>query len=487
MTRWNYDTSLERSKRRYEEVAGVEISDLCRAIDFDNISLLNPRRVHGVHLYVDIPGFAGLVGDDLDDDDARRVLRRLHLQHRELTRVCEAGFGAAKVHFQGPRLHAVVYRPIGDDDEITIAALAFAGAARGIVESCDGIFGGDEWDVAVGMDLGDAVATKNNIRGDRELLFIGTPANRAAKILDTGILATPEFVDALPDEPGITLGVDNDGVTELDLDDDALEDIVAHHGWSFDPEASEDRIRAELAKWPLARVGLSAIQGPIDKNTLGLANSKRVEGAAIFADVDGFTAYVDDLGEDDADLEEAVRAFHVLRSEMRAVVVADHDALRIQYQGDRLEALSLVPVGDADLIAEEVVDVAAGLNASVEHVLPGVIGAAALPLAIGAASGTVYVSRLGEHGGRDMLCVGIPNEAAAAIQLSLAGAEFGITGQLYDRLGADLRDQFQWSATRRCYTATGLSADVLARAVKAPAVVKATSRPYHPGDTRRWD
>jgi class 3 adenylate cyclase len=484
--KWDYDRSLNRVRRRYDEVAEIEISDLTRPIDFEKISLLHPRRVRGVHLYADITNFPAIVGDNLSDRDARKVLRRLHLEHREVTRVCEAGFGAAKVHFQGPRLHAVTYLPINDDEEIVVGAVAFAAATRHVVEICNSVFDGEPWDVAVGMDLGDAVATRNNVRGDRELLFLGAPANYAAKIVDTDIVATDAVVDALPTGVPVELIDRGDGTVSLDLDDDDLEALVDEYGWDFDPKVSEERIRDELDKWPLSRVGLTGIEGPIDKEALGLANSKRVDAAIVFADIDGFTAYVDDASESDKDVEEAVRAYHVIRSEMRAVAVEDCEALRIQYQGDRIQAALLLPVNDDCAIAERVVDLGAGLNASVVHTLPEVIGDAALPLAIGAAFGTNYVSRVGEHGDRDILCVGIPNEKAASIQLALDGGQFGIDETTFDLLGSNLQRHFKWSEAKDCYIATELTSDALARSVAAAAVIRSTGRPYHPGEGAEW-
>lgn len=52
---WNYDTSLARAQRKLEEVADVEVSKLNREMDFENISLKRAKKIHGAHIYVDVP------------------------------------------------------------------------------------------------------------------------------------------------------------------------------------------------------------------------------------------------------------------------------------------------------------------------------------------------------------------------------------------------------------------------------------------------
>ena len=39
-----------------------------------------------------------------------------------------------------------------------------------------------DFEVAGGADLGDAIGTRNGLRADRELLFLGSPANHAASV-----------------------------------------------------------------------------------------------------------------------------------------------------------------------------------------------------------------------------------------------------------------------------------------------------------------
>jgi class 3 adenylate cyclase len=464
---WDYGRSLERIKQKHAEVADVQVSKLTREMDFDNITLNRPKRVHGAHLYVEIPNFPDIVGRNLEDGCEPELLRRLHLHARELTEVCETDFDAAKVHFQGPKLHAVVYRPIDDDEAILRCAFALAAAARRTVqEACNDLFDGEAWEVAAGVDIGDTVATKNNLRGDRELLFLGRAANMAAKIIDDGILVTEEAADAAPADLAGYLIETPSGDYELDLPDDELDALVQDQGWAWTLEGSRTRVEEAMEACPADRVKVSAAKGEIKKSKLGLANSKQVTGVSFFADVDGFTAYVDEAAATDENLVEAIQAYHVIRSEMRFVAVEDFEeygALRIQYAGDRMQAIAFLPIDDEAAISSSAVEIAAGLLASIKHTLPVVLNDAVRPLAIGQALGTALISRLGEHGQPDVVCIGPATEAAVRYQQALKGWETGISKELRDQLPDDLAAEFKWRAAKGCYVATDLTADKLDR------------------------
>jgi hypothetical protein len=195
-----------------------------------------------------------------------------------------------------------------------------------------------------------------------------------------------------------------------------------------------------------------------------------VWGVAIFADVDGFTAYVDGAAAIDEDLVAAVRAYHVFRSEMRYVAVEDCGALRIQYQGDRMQSIAFLPADDEEEIALRGIEVAAGLNASVAYTLPAVIPDAVRPLAIGQALGTSLVSRLGEHGQPDAVCLGVATGQAEAFQLVLGGGQTGISKGIRDLLPEDLASEFRWVPSKGCYVASDLKADRVARLLEGRAL-----------------
>lgn len=493
---WNLERSQDRVRHKWEETAGVEVTRLTKQMDLTNITLMRPKLVHAAHLYVDIENFAELLGSELDEPTAKEILRRLHLQAREITRICETDFDAAKVHFQGPKLHAIVYRPYDDHGALVQEALLLVAAIRHSVEViANDVLGGD-WTVAAGIDIGDAVATMNGVGGDRELLFLGNPANRAAKIITRGISITDESAELVADKFDGYLSDGAPGTKVFSMGEADLVEALVGSPSTWTASTSEKRLADELEKWPINRVKISRATGEIDKSCLGLANNKLVSGANVFVDIDGFTAYIDAAADVDGELVHAVRSFHVIRSEMRAVAVNDYGALRVQYQGDRMQALAFMPMDDAK-IARKGIDIGAGINASVVHTLPSVVGSGALPVATGVCLGETIVTRVGEHGQRDQVCLGSTTQDAARIEEGLDGGDIGIDKTSLELLPEELAAEFNWSPTAGCYVAAELTSDRIERLVDGAMIDSAaggsllpappirtehetSGRPYHP-------
>ncbi|WP_328296189.1 hypothetical protein OG218_26430 [Kineococcus sp. NBC_00420] len=472
---WTYDDSLQRARKTYQDTADVTVSTVTRQTDFEAISLTKPRRVRGAHLYVDVPCFEGLLGEPEEGTD-EDMLRRLHLYAREVTRILEIDFDAVKVHFQGPRLHALSYRPVNDDAVMVATAVAAAAAiaySSSIFNDVFGLTGEAAWDSAAGIDFGEVIATKNGVGGDRELLFLGAPANYAAKMLKQGIRIAAEAAALLPEDVATHVRTTDDpAIYEVQVTLDQLEDLCATYGWTWSAAQSRSRLEEAVSKHP---AGCATIKKPtvkIDKTALGLSNSKRLPAVSLFADIDGFTAYIDEATSQDEDLIAAVRAFHTLRHEMRETAVVGYDALRVQYQGDRMQALTYLPFDHEVQAALSAVRIAAALHSVATQVMPQVVGAkAAKPLAIGVAAGPVLLSKLGEHGKRDVVALGPSVAEAARIQQALDGTQTGISAVVYDLLPGWLQLYFtqrdgssRGTAAQSTYIADGLTLDVLERA-----------------------
>jgi hypothetical protein len=470
---WNYERSLERSHDKYAETEGLAVTPVTKKLDFDNISLKEPRRVRAAHIYVDVSNFTALLSADVEADAAEDMLRLIHLYAREATRVVERDHEATKVHFQGAKLHALAYRPIGDDVAMVVKAVLAAAAVRAttvVFNDVFGLRGTDAWQTAGGVDFGDVVATKNGTGGDRELLFLGRPANRAAKAIKTGLRLSEEVVDLLPASFDDYLSPSSDDQCWcFSPSSSALEQLIADNGYSWSRVQTRRRLEEAAEQYPPGTATVVEAAGPISKDKLGLSNSKQVDAVSLFADVDGFTAYVDQAAALDEDLVEAVRAWHVIRSEMRATAVVDYEALRVQYQGDRMQALAYLPLGDEGAAAVRAVRIAAALTSAVKYVLPQVVGTAAKPLAIGLAAGSTLVSKLGEHGNRDVVCLSPATVEAARIQVGLDGNQIGLDVELYKRLPEWLQELFTWQPSPGAYVATDLTLDELDRQEAAQA------------------
>jgi hypothetical protein len=471
---WNYKRSLQRAQDKYAETEGLTVTPVTKKLDFDNISLKEPRRVRAAHFYVDVRNFTALLSTDPEADTDEDMLRLLHLYARVVTWVVEHDHEATKVHFQGAKLHALAYRPIGDDVAMVVKAVLAAAAVRTTTVVFNDVFelrGTDAWQTAGGVDFGDAVATKNGTGGDRELLFLGRPANQAAKIIKTGLRLTDEVVDLLPASFDDFLSRSSDDQCWCFVPStSALEQLIAENGYSWSQAQTRKRLEEAAEKYLPGSATVFEATGPISKDKLGLSNSKRVDAVPLFADVDGFTGYVDQAAALDEDLVDAVRSWHVIRSEMRTTAVVDYEALRIQYQGDRMQALAYLPLdNEGSAAAVRAVRITAALTSAVKYVLPQVVGTAAKPLAIGLAAGNTLVSKLGEHGNRDVVCLSLATVEAARIQVGLDGNQIGLDAELYKRLPEWLQELFTWQPSPGAYVATDLTLDELDRQEAAQA------------------
>ncbi|MEV6827779.1 hypothetical protein [Amycolatopsis sp. NPDC051102] len=453
---WNPEDARTSAQVRYDETADLEVSEVKREIDFELIERKKPRLVTGVHSYVDVTNFNQLLREE-QDDAGEEMLLLLHLYAREVTRIVEKDFGVQKVHFQGPRLHAVAYRPVSDEGRMALRAVLASLAVRHMIAVFNAVFdlGDRGWRVAAGLDHGRCLATKNGSSGDRELLFLGSAANHAAKILQsTGIRMTDRVRSLLPDDLQERTVEADDGTWSLWLPVAEVEQRATAEGWPWRQATSRVRLEEAAESHPAGSLTSAQVKEKIDKKTLLPSNTKRVAAASLFADVDGFTAYIDQQEARGEDLTEAVRLFHVLRGVGRDTAVQGFDALRIQYQGDRMQVLAYRPVKDEMRAAYDTIRLAAALTTVADDIVPAVVGTDRHRLAIGACWGETLVSRVGEHGEMDYVSLSSATASAATIQQRLEGGQIGIDAALRNLLPEWLQTVFGWDASVKAYVAT---------------------------------
>ena len=215
----------------------------------------------------------------------------------------------------------------------------------------------------------------------------------------------------------------------------------------------------------LNEIGYSSATERIDPARLGPRNNKRVLAASVFGDVVGFTARVDQALTLD-DYRELIRDFHMIRKEMREVVVTDFGAVRIQYQGDRIQGLLHLPEDDTNAIARGAVDIGVGLQSSMEYVLNDHLESP-LHLAVGIDMGTTLVSNLGIRGRRDVICVGNAPARASKYEDAVGAGELCISADVHDELDDEVGSLFAYDAHLRAWIAkdlTQLKLDAIAEA-----------------------
>src|SRR5439155_33952 len=128
-------------------------------------------------------------------------------------------------------------------------------------------------------------------------LFLGSPANRAAKIIrGQGILrVTRSLFDALPEglQRHCTAVGEGEDYRINPVEGDELDALLEEYGFLWNRDASAERVEEDKEAFPLKDIEYSAATELIDFDQLSIRNNKKTHGASIFADVTGFTAYIE--------------------------------------------------------------------------------------------------------------------------------------------------------------------------------------------------
>ncbi len=463
---WDYVKSVGRIRHHLDyldQVGPLSVSKLRREMDLENLSETNCREIYGAHVYISVSNFSALVSSSTyASDDHKRLIRAVHLYQREVSRIVEDIFDGVRVHFQGAKLHALFYRPIDNGTMIAVRAMLLPLVIKEFLRDVfNRMFPYDDFTIAAGIDIGTVIGTRNGARGDRELLFLGPAANHAAKILSShgSVRLTERLYEVLPKDAQAVCWQDTEGYYRVQATLKEVTTLLKDNSIDWSSPQSRSRVEADLAALPLHAITVSGARERIDKDCLSVYDNKAVVGASVYADVSGFTKYIDSMATNEGKIT-ALRVFHAIRHEMSQVAKCDFDGVRIQYQGDRVQVLFHLPEGKDEAIAETAVHAAASFQSSMElslkECLPDIVDR--LHLAVGVDIGKTLVSKLGIRGQRDVICIGTPVEEAAYCEEATAGKEIGVTEQVYQLLSEDLAKLFIYDFQKKCYVAMGLTA-----------------------------
>ncbi|HZO71029.1 MAG TPA: adenylate/guanylate cyclase domain-containing protein [Ktedonobacteraceae bacterium] len=473
---WNKERSLDRIQKDLDGMGEIEVKKLTREADLEQLlSEKICRLIYGAHVYIQISNFTHLASDSIyAKENYKRLIQGIHIYQREVTHIVE-GLGGTLIHFQGSKLHALFYRPIDNAKKLATRAVLLQLVLKDFVQTVFNPAFPDynDFTIAGGADLGNAIGTMDGINGDRELLFLGAPANHAAKIISSAhrLRLTHEVYEALPDDLKGFCFKSDDGPFQLKpIRCDDLDALLATHGLSWNRDASAKNIENDKKRFPLKDIGYSSAEAPIDLDELSISNNKRALGASIFADVSGFTSYID-AATSEADKQAVLRVFHAIRKETARVITGDFDGLRIQYQGDRIQGLFHLPQDDESAIVKKVVEAAAGLQSSMECTLKSCLPeASGLHLAIGIDLGITLVSKLGARGQRDRICLGGAVEGAAQLEERSEGGQIAVSSRVHSLLPEYICGRFQYNSRAQGYIATNLTTEQIERAARAAEV-----------------
>lgn len=376
--------------------------------------------VEGVHIYAQLLDYQDKMLERERETEAShgRVLGMLHLHYGACDALAER-FEAQRVDFHGPRLHAVIIAPAGAAGEQArvLRALAFADALKRTIEAASRMIGNGEFAtrVRIGIDSGTAVAVNSGRGSEPEPLFLGSPANYAAKLAegtDEGIyvsdrvraiarwnlvsggeLAERHF-EMSSQTKALTSGASGVGFTDADVGVavNGLKSLMAQRYNSETPRFAFHHHEPPLQSIDFAEVSPS--------------RAIRMELVSIFADLSGFTKYVDNcilMGR----LPEMVANLHVLRKELAAALREDFGGKKVRFIGDCLHGLLAEGTRsqtDSGATIKAAVHASGGLRSSFElcqEYLPNIED---LGLAIGMEYGATPICRLGLRGERSVRC-----------------------------------------------------------------------------------
>lgn len=457
---------------------------------------VGPRRAvttHGVHVYANLMDFNDALLEAGRETEAshERAMQLLHLHYGACDALIEA-FEIQRVDFHGSRLHAVVLTPEGAHNEpARIAkALAFSAALIEMVARAGRRYGAEfQTRLRIGVDSGAAVAINSGTRGEPDPLFIGSPANHAAHLADgdeAGVFLS-EHVERSR-RSGNPFAAGDAWRLEDDILSGALNETVAVAGAAVEGrrpfEAAyaqfvEDRDAMKAASGSLRPASFVFHYRQPPMRTLDFADhppsrAVRMPVASIFADIAGFTAYVDHAIQTGR-VREAVANLYVLRAEMADVLQKDFGGRKVRFIGDCLHGL--IAEGDARQTDERAtvraaVLAAAGIRSSFELCLKLLPGLSNLEgVAIGIELGWTPVCRIGLSGDASVRCSASKATCTSeGVQQACSGHETAIGERAFTEGEARVRHLF--GERRRVPGLTYAAAEAQLLGVTSPAIVR---------------
>lgn len=440
-----------------------------------------------VHVYANLVDFNDVLIEAGRETETshRRALEFLHAHYRGCDELIDE-FEMQRVDFHGSRLHAVVLTPLGteNEEERVRVAVAFAAAFRKLVERLGVDYPQFKTRVCIGVDSGPAVAIDSGRSDERDPLFVGSPANHAAKLAagdDEGLNLSPRAAALMGRtlDPFTKSVVLTEDAERQYLDEDIITASMQRSGGerlekayasvveSLQAQRTTDAGKAVFRfhhKEPPLRDLVYAEHPP--------SNAVRMDLASIFADVDNFTPDVDNAIATGR-IAEAVANLHVIRAEMGAVLRDDFGGRKVCYIGDCIHGL--LAEGDRDqtnatATMKKAVGAAAGLRSSFDLCREMLPGTGDLGLAIGVDFGATPICRLGLRGAASV-------RAAASRATCLSeteqrrcdGTETALGERAYGESPAIIREAF--SSDRKVANLDMDTAEVLLGTMPSPFVV----------------
>ncbi len=484
---WNKDRASKRIEGKIEALPlkNIEIKEYVRDTDLTNLPANVAYRLDGVHLYADILNLSDMlhVTETEGETCHRRTLRFLNLHYRAVHRILQR-VDAIFVDFHNQRLHSVVSKPYDSEAARVHRAVALGQLIIDVLAQT-----GEDADhppakVRIGIDAGKALAVNNGRRGHREPLFLGIPANHAAKRAGGGSTTGIYLTNVARKVIGLKQ-VENEDQTALTADEVTASKNAAKLDVAADQIVKE--WKEDLKNNPIGSFEFSGHTPPyrdLDIEQLSVKNSRRQDAASLYADLDGFTAYVARNIASDANAKHVVRTLHILRSELDAVLHEDFAGRKVRFIGDCVHGLTVEGTAQTTDEKETISNLtlcAAGMRSSFNLALAklkeGGTDAMSLGLAIGFEFGPMNITRLGVKGELVRCSASRGVLTAEKEQRRCAGTETAIGDTAYSK-GSDAVRAVFGTARKR----SGLTYDIALKELseKNDSAAKATKAAESP-------
>lgn len=455
---WNQDRVSKRIDERIAAlpIKDIEIKEYVRDTDLAGLANNVAYRVNGVHLYADILNMAELLNVTSYEGETchKRTLRFLTLHYRAVYRILQRT-DSIFVDFHNQRLHSVVAKPYDDAAARVRKAVAAAQLIIDVLAQTGVDSDHPAAKVRVGIDTGTALAVNNGRRGHREPLFLGEPANHAAKRAGGGRFTGIYLTNNARKVIGLST-VPNEDSTSLSAAE--IQDCQNKAKLGVTAEQIVKEWKEDLENTPIGDFEFSAHTPPystLDIESLSAKNSRRQDAGTMYADLDGFTAYVTKNITSDASAKKVVLVLHVLRSELDAVLHTDFAGRKVRFIGDCVHGLAIegtAQTTDEEETVSNLTLCAAAMRSSFAIALEKLKKAGAdssgLGLQIGFELGPINVTRLGMKGGLVRCSVSRAVLQAEAEQGRCRGNETAIGPTAYLRATDAVRTVFGTSRKR---------------------------------------
>lgn len=454
---WTKNKSRERVREDLKSLPSVKVQDLRKLIveralqkrldeatssstasEDSLVSIPRSRAVIAdtVQVYIDILNFRDVrskPGAETDEDHSN-TLSFLHLFYSAIDRLID-GSPLRRVDYHDTRVHLVILRDddqeVGEEELSTALRLAYE-VDSVIRKAANDIFGDRFVPVTrCGIDAGRCIAINNGTKNEPEPLFIGSAANKAAKLArgeQGGIALSPRAkrllrgVADLSDKE-VEFGGFADPLIKSAIADSGRREFVETGAVPIaESFGALSNVRVEKAlnsarKYVSESYAKSAANVPafsfffkpppfsdIEFSELMPSNTIRQPMLTLFADICGYTNFVDRCLEQ-GNPETAVRALYIIRNELRAVLEQDFDGKKLRFIGDCIEGLSYSGSSkeiDARVTVAEGIRIAAAMLSSLEVCKDELGDIEDLELSVGLEIGSTPVSRIGIRGERSV-------------------------------------------------------------------------------------